>query len=55
MKLKATDTVHITAVQSDPLFAGDEFEVDDEAGQSLIERGLATEVPDKPAPKPKGK
>lgn len=51
MKLKANDTVHISSVQADNLQPGDEFEINDADGQSLVERGLATEVKPKAPPK----
>jgi len=44
MKLKATDTLHITAVQADAIRPGDTFEVEDAAAKSLIDRGLAKAV-----------
>lgn len=54
MKLKANDTIHISAVQSDNLVAGQEFEVDDATAKKLIERGLATEAKGaKPKEEPK--
>jgi hypothetical protein len=43
IKLKATDTLHITSVRAEPLLAGDTFEVAAEDGKSLVERGLAAE------------
>lgn len=44
MKLKATDTMHISSVQADNLVKGDVFSVSDAEGKQLIERGLATKV-----------
>lgn len=44
MKLKATDTVHITSVQAEPILKDEEFEIEDGQAQSLIERGLAVAV-----------
>lgn len=54
MRLRAKDTVHISAVQSDNLVEGDEFELEDAEGQKLIDRGIAELVdaapPSPPAP-----
>ncbi len=44
MIVKALDTVHVSSVSSNNITAGQTFEVDDQAGRSLIERGLAIEV-----------
>ena len=44
MILKALDTVHVSSVSSNNIATGQTFEVDDQAGRSLIERGLAIEV-----------
>lgn len=44
MKLRATDTLHISSVKADNILPGEEFEVSDEQGKSLIDRGLATRV-----------
>jgi len=55
MKLKAKDTIHISSVQADSIRPGEQFEVSDEFGQSLIDRGLATEVGAKKAPEPANK
>lgn len=44
MKLKAIDTLHISSVSQDNLAPGAEFEVSDETGRVLIDRGLAKEV-----------
>jgi hypothetical protein len=45
MKLKATDTLHISSIQDRPLQKDEQFEMSDEsAAKSLIARGLATEV-----------
>lgn len=44
MKLKANDTLFISSVSSDNILAGQEFEVSDLQGKSLIERGLAVKV-----------
>jgi hypothetical protein len=53
MKLKALDTLHISAVKSDNIAPGEAFEVSEEVGKSLIERGLA--VAAKAAAKPANK
>ena len=44
MFLKALDTIHVSSVSSDNITTGQTFEVDDQTGRSLIERGLAIEV-----------
>ncbi|MCZ8322722.1 MAG: hypothetical protein O9296_14245 [Novosphingobium sp.] len=44
MIVKALDTVHVSSVSSNNITTGQTFEVDDQAGRSLIERGLAIEV-----------
>lgn len=44
MKLKANDTLHISSVKADNILPGDQFEVSDERGRDLVQRGLATEV-----------
>lgn len=44
MKLKATDTVHVSAVKPDALRPGEEFEIEAGAGRQLIKAGLAVEV-----------
>jgi hypothetical protein len=44
MKLKATDTIHVSSVQADNILAGEQFEVSDAEGKSLVDRGLAVEV-----------
>ena len=43
--LIAKDTMNITSVQSENIFAGDKFEIDDASAKDLIERGLAKEAP----------
>lgn len=53
MKLKAKDTLFISSVSSENILPGQEFEVSDLQGKSLIERGLATKV--KAARKPANK
>jgi hypothetical protein len=55
MKLTANDQLHISSVKADNILPGEEFEVSDLQGQSLIDRGLATEVGGKKAPAPKNK
>ena len=52
MIVKALDTVHVSSVSSNNIATGQTFEVDDQAGRSLIERGLAIEVDalEEPAP-----
>lgn len=44
MKLKASDTLHISAVKADNILPGETFEVSDSEGKRLIAAGLATEV-----------
>lgn len=44
MILQALDTIHVSSVSSENITTGRTFEVDDQAGRSLIERGLAIEV-----------
>jgi hypothetical protein len=44
MILQALDTIHVSTVSSENITTGQTFEVDDQAGRSLIERGLAIEV-----------
>lgn len=51
MQLQALDTIHVSAVSSENITTGQLFEIDDLAGKSLIERGLAIEVDDAPIPK----
>lgn len=41
MKLKAIDTLHVSSVGPDNIAPGAQFEVSDDAGQALIDRGLA--------------
>jgi hypothetical protein len=52
MIVKALDTVHVSSVSSNIITTGQTFEVDDQAGRSLIERGLAIEVDALEAPAP---
>jgi len=52
MIVKALDTVHVSSVSSNNITTGQNFEVDDQAGRSLIERGLAIEVDALEAPAP---
>ncbi len=51
MFLKALDTIHVSSVSSDNITTGQIFEIDDLAGKSLIERGLAIEVDGTPTAK----
>lgn len=44
MKFKAKDTLHVSAVKADNILPGEEFEVSDDFGRQLVERGLATEA-----------
>lgn len=44
MILQALDTIHVSSVGSENITTGQTFEVDNQAGRSLIERGLAIEV-----------
>ena len=44
MNLQALDTIHVSSVSSENITTGQTFEVDDQAGRSLIERCLAIEV-----------
>lgn len=50
MKLRVKDTIHISAVKSDNIVTGEEFEIEDVAGQSLIDRGLADLVTENAEP-----
>ena len=52
MKLKANDTLHVSSVKAENILPGEEFEVSDDFGRQMVERGLATEVSGskKPAP-----
>lgn len=50
MKLKATDTLHVSAVGPDNITPGSEFEASDDTGRQLVERGLATEIKEAVAP-----
>lgn len=44
MKLKATDTIHVSSVKSDNILAGEKFDVSEVEAKSLIERGLAVKA-----------
>lgn len=44
MKLKANDTLHVSSVKADNLAPGEEFEVSDDMGRQLLDKGLVTEV-----------
>ncbi len=46
MKLKAKDTLHISAVKPDNIQPGEEFEVSKHIGDDLVKRGLADLVSD---------
>lgn len=52
MKLKAKDTLHLSSVKAENIRPGEEFEVSDGEGKSLVDRGLATKVA---SPKPAAK
>ena len=49
MKLKAIDTLHVSAVGPDNIAPGGEFEVSDDTGRQLVDRGLAREIKAAPA------
>lgn len=44
MRVIANDTLHVSSVKADNLLPGEEFEVSDDQGRQLVERGVATEV-----------
>lgn len=44
MKLKAIDTLHVSAAGPDSIPPGGVFEVSDDMARQLIDRGLAAEV-----------
>jgi hypothetical protein len=44
MQLKANDTLHVSSVKADNIAPGEVFEVADDTGRQLVEKGLATEV-----------
>ena len=44
MILQALDTIHVSSVSSENITTGQTFEIDGQAGRSLIARGLAIEV-----------
>ena len=48
MLMKALDTIHISAVGPDNILAGQTFEIADNEGQILHQRGLAEPVEDAP-------
>lgn len=50
MKMIANDTLLISSVKSDNILAGEEFEVSDQFGKSLIDRGLARQAKKARAP-----
>lgn len=58
MKLRAVDTLHVSSVGPDNMAPGTEFDVSDDIGRQLVERGLASKVrgaakAEEPAPKKK--
>ena len=55
MKLKANDTLHVSSVKADNIMQGEQFEVADNVGKELIDRGLATEIKPASAAKPENK
>lgn len=48
MKLKAIDTLHVSSVRADSILPFEEFDVADDTGRQLVERGLAFEVKAEP-------
>jgi len=53
MLMKALDTLHVSAVGPDNILAGQTFEIADNDGEILRQRGLAEPVYEQPdAPKP---
>lgn len=53
MLMKALDTLHVSAVGSDNILAGQTFEIAEADGEILRQRGLAEPVEEQPdAPKP---
>jgi hypothetical protein len=53
MLMKALDTLHVSAVGPDIILAGQSFEIADNDGEILRQRGLAEPVEVQPeAPKP---
>lgn len=53
MLMKALDTLHVSAVGPDIILAGQTFEIADNDGEILRQRGLAEPVEEQPdAPKP---
>lgn len=44
MKVKAKDQLHVSSVRSEVIRPGEEFEVSQRVGKSLVDRGLVTEV-----------
>lgn len=55
VKMKALDTLHISALGPDNIAPGEHFEVSDEVAKSLEERCLATRVAKKAARAPANK
>jgi hypothetical protein len=44
MKLKATDSLHVSNVSADAIRPGQTFDLEDGEARDLVRRGLATEV-----------
>ena len=44
MKVKALDQLHVSSVRAAAFRKGEEFEVSDEEGKALVERGLVAKV-----------
>lgn len=55
VKMKALDTLHISALGPDNLAPGEQFEVSEDVAASLETRGLATRISRKAAPAPANK
>ena len=55
MKLRANDTLHVSSVGPDNIAPGQEFEVAEDTGRQLVEKGLASVVKAKSEPKPANK
>lgn len=50
VKMRATDTLHVSSVGPDSMAPGTEFEVSADVARQLAERGLATKVKAAKAP-----
>lgn len=50
VKMKATDTLHISSLGPNSLTPGEEFEVSGQIADDLEKRGLASRVTDEPEP-----